>query len=229
MFMEDDDALLDVSPSLETDMPAPPRPTQEPQQPVPRVRPQPTDEVWSLPSARVLAPAGEEADITEEHKEIARIIEDTLSDHRVEVRVAEVRVGPSVTMYGLVPGWSRRIGSTRLPEDDPASLEGAKRVRVDAILQREKDLALALAAPSLRIEAAGARRVGCRRRGSQPPINARSNPGGAGIGVLPDIVSEGGLAVALGQASAGEPVAVNLQKMPHLLVAGRRAAARASA
>ena len=66
VFMEDDDALLDVSPSLETDMPAPapPRPTQEPQQPMPRVRPQPTNEVWSLPSARVLAPAGEEADIT---------------------------------------------------------------------------------------------------------------------------------------------------------------------
>ena len=222
VFMEDDDALLDVSPSLETDMPAPapPRPTEVPQQPVARVRPQPTDEVWSLPSARVLAPAGEEADITEEHKETARIIEDTLSDHRVEVRVAEVRVGPSVTMYGLVPGWSRRMGSARLPEDDPASLEGAKRVRVDAILQREKDLALALAAPSLRIEAPvpGESVVGVEvpnRRSTPVPIRAVLESES-----YQDIVSEGGLAVALGQASAGEPVAVNLQKMPHLLVAG---------
>ena len=222
VFMEDDDALLDVSPSLETDMPAPapPRPTQESPKPMPRVRPQPTDEVWSLPSARVLAPAGEEADITEEHKEIARIIEDTLSDHRVEVRVAEVRVGPSVTMYGLVPGWSRRLGSARLPEDDPASLEGAKRVRVDAILQREKDLALALAAPSLRIEAPvpGESVVGVEvpnRRSTPVPIRAVLESES-----YQDIVGEGGLAVALGQASAGEPVAVNLQKMPHLLVAG---------
>jgi DNA segregation ATPase FtsK/SpoIIIE-like protein len=90
------------------------------------------------------------------------MIEDSLGTHGVEVKVEQIRPGPTVTLYGLAPGWVRRQGNSRTQlrngikaggdEKTPSAKNGdAKqmRVKVDSILAREKDLALALAAPSL--------------------------------------------------------------------------------
>jgi S-DNA-T family DNA segregation ATPase FtsK/SpoIIIE len=142
-------------------------------EPAPAPRPPRSGGTWRLPDTSVLAKGSPAGAITEEHHATARLIEETLAQHGVEVRVAEIRPGPSITMFGLVPGWMRRGRGRADGEDDPSR----NRVKVDSILAREKDLALALAAPSLRL-------------------------------------------VALGLAAAGEPVAVDLARMPHLLIAG---------
>ena len=180
---------------------------------------------WRLPDISRLATGLSAGAITDEHKATAALIEETLAEHGVEVRVAEIKPGPSVTMFGLVPGWNRRVRTGSRARDDEGNLpepitETRGRVRVDAILAREKDLALALAAPSLRLEA---------------PV-----PGESVVGVevpnrtsttvtirkvmdseqYQEILEAGGLPVALGLASAGEPAAIDLLKMPHLLIAG---------
>ena len=71
----------------------------------------------------------------------SRVVQ-SLAQFGIDVSVDQVRQGPTVTMYGLSPGWKGRSEEST-----------GQRVRVDTILAREKDIALALASPSLRFEA----------------------------------------------------------------------------
>ncbi len=145
----------------------------------------------------------------------AELIVDTLAEHGVDVVVREIRRERDAVVFGLEPGWNRRARSA--PETGGG---GGNRVRVQSILAREKDLALALAAPSLRIQA---------------PVPGESivgievpNKSSSLVTIRTVMESEeyeraaeaGGLPVALGLAPAGEPVAIDLTKMPHLLIAG---------
>ena len=173
---------------------------------------------WILPRADVLVETPAPKVSNKEQTTVAHLIEETLSQHRVEVQVAEVRPGPTVTMYGLVPGWNRQ--ARRGKDGQQGEPEARNRVRVDAILAREKDLALALAAPSLRIEAPvpGESVVGVEvPNRSSTPVSMRSI---IESDEYKAVNNGGGLAVALGQASAGEPMVIDLLKMPHLLIAG---------
>ncbi len=178
-----------------------------------------------LPPLELLAPPVAAGSITEEHLETAALIEETLAQHGVEVSVSEIRPGPSVTMFGIVPGWNRKAMSARAralaeQEDNQVQMEVRNRVKVDSILAREKDLALALAAPTLRIQAPvpGESLVGVEMPNkSSSMVTIRT--------VMESLEYErmltgGGLPVALGLASAGEPVVLDLLKMPHLLIAG---------
>jgi S-DNA-T family DNA segregation ATPase FtsK/SpoIIIE len=150
----------------------------------------------------------------------AETIEKTLDQFGLPVRVTEVRQGPVVTQFGVKPGYIQRTG----PDGEPIERIGAdgkpwrQKVRVGQISALAKDLALALAAPSLRIEA---------------PVPGRSI---VGIEVPNDTIStvhlrpvieskvfqktRSPLAVALGRDVAGAPVTADLAKMPHLLIAG---------
>ncbi|MDE2764944.1 MAG: DNA translocase FtsK, partial [Chloroflexota bacterium] len=173
---------------------------------------------WLLPRTDVLTETQAPTVSSKEQTTVARLIEETLFEHRVEVRVAEIRPGPTVTMYGLVPGWNRQ--ARRGKDGQQGEPEMRNRVRVDAILAREKDLALALAAPSLRIEAPvpGESVVGVEvPNRASTPVSMRSVIESDEYKAVTD---DGGLAIALGQASAGEPMVIDLLKMPHLLIAG---------
>jgi len=198
----------------------------------PRPRPRkPAAGAMTLPSESLLAAATAASAVTDEHNETASLIEKALGQHGVEVRVAEIRPGPSVTMFGLVPGWNRRPRSSRsvrvgesevlIPPDLSGPPDDARnRVKVDSILAREKDLALALAAPSLRIEAPvpGESVVGVEvPNKSSTMVSIRSVMDSEEYRAL---ASGDRLPVALGLATAGEPVAIDLLKMPHLLIAG---------
>ena len=198
----------------------------------PRPRPRkPAAGAMMLPSESLLAAATAASAITAEHNATASLIEETLGQHGVEVRVAEIRPGPSVTMFGLVPGWNRRPRSSRavrvgesevlIPPDLSGPPDDARnRVKVDSILAREKDLALALAAPSLRIEAPvpGESVVGVEvPNKTSTMVSIRSVMDTEQYRTL---ASGDRLPVALGLATAGEPVAIDLLKMPHLLIAG---------
>ena len=63
---------------------------------------------WRLPSLELFE-VGPPARVTEEDNiEVARRIAESLGHHGVEVRVDQIKPGPTVTLYGLTPGWVRR-------------------------------------------------------------------------------------------------------------------------
>lgn len=152
-----------------------------------------------LPPASLLSPAkGRESGVTDkEINEKIGILEETLASFGIPAHVTQVTVGPAITRYEIQP---------------PAG------VKVSRIVGLADDLALALAAPQVRIEA---------------PI-----PGRAAIGIevpnrktatvhLRELLeskefqqSPSRLTVALGKDIAGAPVVADLAQMPHLLVAG---------
>ena len=110
-------------------------------------------EDWVLPEVSLLTEAPAEArEPGIDQEKTSGLIESTLREYGIEVKVEEVKVGPVVTMFGLVPGWVRRARQSRSKTEENND-EDRTRVRVDSIVARERDLALALAAPSLRIEA----------------------------------------------------------------------------
>ena len=190
-------------------------------------------EGWSTPPLSLLAEAPKESDgPSPDHDGTARLIERTLGDYGIEVTVAEVKPGPAVTMFGLVPGWRRRSrevkektsdGKPMVDEKGKAvvrSVEDNTRVKVDSIVAREKDMALALAAPSLRIEAPipGASLVGIEVPNANPSVvTLRSVMESEAFQPLR---SKSKLALALGRGSGGEEAVADLARMPHLLIAG---------
>ena len=173
---------------------------------------------WCLPSLNHLERGLPTTGVTEEHQATARLIEEALAQHAVEVQVAEIRPGPAVTLFGLVPGWSS--SRNRGLPDEAMELRARKRVKVDSILAREKDLALALAAPSLRLQAPvpGESVVGVEVPNRMPVSVAIRSVMESEAYVT--VLRQGGLPVALGQASDGEAVVIDLLRMPHLLIGG---------
>ncbi|MDA1257045.1 MAG: DNA translocase FtsK [Chloroflexi bacterium] len=179
---------------------------------------------WPLPNIDILkiAPVGGVPE--SEIEATSELIVETLAEHGIEVSIGDVRVGPRVTMYGIVPGWGKGRGSRRVASEVAGGPEtvtsGHQRVRVDTILAREKDLALALASPSLRFEAPvpGASLVGIEVPNSRPsPVTLRTVIEST---AYEEFVSEAPLPIPLGVGSGGEKIVMDLTRMPHLLVAG---------
>jgi len=178
---------------------------------------------WPLPDVKMLKVAPPGGIPESEIEATSELIVETLADHGIEVSVGDVREGPRVTMYGIVPGWGKGRGSKKLLEEMAPGTErssGRQRVRVDNILAREKDLALSLASPSLRFEAPvpGASLVGIEVPNSRPtPVTLRTvieSP------AYEKFAEEAPLPVPLGVGSGGENVVIDLTRMPHLLIAG---------
>lgn len=169
---------------------------------------------WKLPALNILA-VGKSGGITKtEIQETSDLIVETLTDHGVDVSVDQVRTGPTVTMYGIAPGYN----AGKLTGSDQGRT--TKRVRVDTILNREKDLALALASPSLRFEAPipGASLVGIEVPNASPTMVALRSV--METDAFIEFEKSSALPVALGIGSGGDAVFADLTKMPHTLVAG---------
>jgi DNA segregation ATPase FtsK/SpoIIIE, S-DNA-T family len=142
--------------------------------------------------------------------ETALKIEKTLTDFGIPARVIGFRAGPSITQYAVEPGFIEKT-----------NIDGnliKQKIRVSQISGLSKDLALALSASRLRIEA---------------PV-----PGQSFVGIEvpnPDIHAvrmrtilespqfkriSSPLALGLGRDVSGQPVVADLSSMPHLLIAG---------
>lgn len=150
---------------------------------------------YKLPSIDLL----NDAEPTEKvsNKEViqqGRVLEETLKNFNVNAKVSKIRIGPAVTQFEIQPD----VG-----------------VKVSKIMNLQNDIALSLAAKDIRIEA---------------PI-----PGKSAVGIeVPNSVvsmvtlrevikrksSDNPLEVALGKDISGAPIMAELNKMPHLLVAG---------
>lgn len=150
------------------------------------------------PFALLRRPDPASAVASESPEEKARILIETLNSFNISAKVINFSVGPTITRFELQP---------------------AQGIRVNKITTLSNDIALALAAPRVRIEA---------------PI-----PGKAAIGieipnkdVAPVLLREvletreynaakSPLAIALGKDIAGKVLLADLEKMPHMLIAGQ--------
>ena len=132
----------------------------------------------------------------------ANIIKRTLQHFGIEVEMGEVNVGPTVTQYTLRP---------------------AQGVKISKIVTLHNDLALALAAHPLRIEAPipGKALVGIEvPNKSIALVRLGSLLGSESFEKL------GLLSFALGRDVSGMPIFTDLAKMPHLLIAGATGAGK---
>lgn len=136
--------------------------------------------------------------------ELERIILGTLEDFDVPVRVVHVESGPTVTQFGVEPLYTERAGQRR-------------KVRVNRIVGLANDLALALAAPAVRIEAPVPGRAYV---GIEVPNPDKALVSLRGIVESSEMGKGGALVLPLGRNTAGHPVVMDLTKAPHMLIAG---------
>ncbi len=164
----------------------------------------------SLPPLDLLDPASPKAYGDTDARRKTKLIEETLESFGVPVRVVEVNHGPTITQFGLEPGYiERRVSGGEVQQ---------QRVRVGRIVSLADDLALALAAAPIRIEAPV---PGRSVVGLEVPNDVVSLVSLRGVMESPEFRGLGSrMAIALGEDVSGRSVAVDLSLMPHLLIAG---------
>ncbi len=180
---------------------------------------QPAGPHWQLPSIELLSPPETRENSQAELQEMGRNIESTLTDHGVVVEVKEIKAGPRVVQFGLVPGWLSKKRDAAKGEDDEENGQRS-RIKVRDILGREQDLALALQTPYLRIEAPipGEGLVGLEVPNPSPAkVHLREVMSNQSFNSL---VAKNGLPMAIGQDAGGAPVSLDLAALPHMLIAG---------
>ena len=141
----------------------------------------------------------------------AGMIEKTLAEFGIIATVIGFRVGPTVTQFAVQPGFMKKPGTT---EEETQQIK----VRVAQIASLQKDLALALSAERLRIEAPV---PGKPYVGIEVPNSHQSNVRLRAL-LETDAFHKIGapLALVLGRDVSGQPVVADLARMPHLLIAG---------
>lgn len=173
---------------------------------LPNYTPHSPQQIWALPPIDKILDAGNEVSIDENlDQERARIIEETLGSFGAPGRVTEINRGPTITQFGIEP-------------DFIESRSGRMRVRVSKIAALADDLALALSARTIRIQAPvpGKGFVGIEVPNEEVSLVA-----------LSDLINseaykrmKSPLRFALGQNVSGNAVVADLSAMPHLLIAG---------
>ncbi len=212
----DEDYYDDSTPEVETttidlkslvdDEPEPEKPSYEPVPTAP-IKPEPEiaessfsiddyDNDYEFPPLSLLSKSSGKSSVGD-IKTQANLIKRTLQNFGIDVEMDEVSVGPTVTRYSLKPA------------------EGIKLSRIIAL---KHDLALALAAHPIRIEAPI---PGKSLVGIELPNTTKSS---VGLGsLLSDKEFESSpkpLLVALGKGVTGKSYFADIAKMPHLLIAG---------
>ena len=133
----------------------------------------------------------------EELEENKNKIVDTLRNYKIEIAQIKATVGPSVTLYEIVPEAGIRISKIKSLEDD---------------------IALSLSALGIRIIAPipGKGTIGIEVPNKNPTMVSMKSA----IGSAKFQEAEMELPIALGKTISNETFVVDLAKMPHLLMAG---------
>jgi S-DNA-T family DNA segregation ATPase FtsK/SpoIIIE len=157
------------------------------------------DAGFKLPPLNFLAPPRQRGGVSLDRAslaETARALEKVLDDFGVRGEIVDVRPGPVVTLYELEP---------------------APGTRAARVISLADDIARSLCAMSVRVATVPGRNV----IGIELPNDQRETV------YLRDLLSSAayedtsaGLTLALGKDISGEPVVVDLARMPHLLIAG---------
>jgi len=149
-----------------------------------------------VPPPLSLLNASTEKPTTGDLRANANIIKRTLESFGIPVEMGEVNIGPKVTRYTLKPA------------------EGMKLSRIIALHQ---DIALALAAHPIRIEAPI---PGKSLVGIEVPNKAAAVVRLGSLMAYPEFQKSGPLGFIIGRDVTGEPIFADIEKMPHLLIAG---------
>ncbi len=180
---------------------------------------------WRLPPIDILDTAPEMKFSQSDNVQRARLIEQALASYGVEASVVQINPGPTVTQFGVEPGWDRKMKEIKERDKDgniKVRVEEVSktRVKVDRITSLTNDLALSLAAPTLRIEAPV---PGKPVVGIEVPNTISSLVSLRGVietNVFQKLEAKSNLSLALGKGAGGEAIAADLVRMPHLLIAG---------
>jgi S-DNA-T family DNA segregation ATPase FtsK/SpoIIIE len=180
---------------------------------------------WRLPPIDILDKSVEVEFGQADNIQRAKLIEDALASYGVNAKVVQINVGPTVTQFGVEPGWD--IKTRKIQDRDENGVFNSKeeevsrtRVKVDKITSLANDLALALSAPTIRIEAPV---PGKPIVGIEVPNTSFSIVSLRGViesSSFQKILARSKLALAMGQVAGGEALSGDLVKMPHLLIAG---------
>jgi S-DNA-T family DNA segregation ATPase FtsK/SpoIIIE len=180
---------------------------------------------WQLPSLGILERNPEAEPVPVDTERGVKIIEEALRSYGVDARVVQTNVGPAVTQYGIEPGWDVKTKEVKKKDKDgniTVSVEEVSRtrVKVERIASLANDLALALAAPSIKIEAPipGKAMVGIEV--PNPVASSVSLRSIIETNPFQKLKPKTKLPLALGKNVSGESVVADLAKMPHLLIAG---------
>ena len=154
---------------------------------------------WRFPPLSLLKPAparattGPSAEALEAN---ARLLETVLSDYGVQGSIVEIRPGPVVTLYELEP---------------------APGIRSARVIGLADDIARSLSVTAVRIATVPGRNV----IGIEVPNAKRETVYLSELLGSDDAEKQAGrLALALGKDISGAPVVADLQRMPHLMIAG---------
>ncbi|TSC89710.1 MAG: putative cell division FtsK/SpoIIIE [Parcubacteria group bacterium Gr01-1014_3] len=126
----------------------------------------------------------------------ANIIKRTLDSFGIPVEMGEISIGPKVTRYTLKPA------------------EGVKLAKITALNQ---DLSLALAAHPIRIEAPI---PGKSLVGIEVPNKSAAIVRLGSLLLDPEFLNTGPLSFVLGRSVTGEAIFADIERMPHLMIAG---------
>lgn len=170
------------------------------------VTPAPPAPLWQLPQVENLLDSAALVDVDDAiNKDRARVIEETLVSFGAPGKVIEINRGPTITQFGVEPDFVESRG-------------GRMRVRVSKITSLADDLALALSARTIRVQAPvpGKGYVGIEVPNEQIALVAlRTLMESDAMKRL-----KSPLRFALGLNVSGNAVAADLASMPHLLIAG---------
>jgi S-DNA-T family DNA segregation ATPase FtsK/SpoIIIE len=180
---------------------------------------------WRLPPIDILDISPEVQFSQADNVQRSRLIEETLASYGVEAKVVQINAGPTVTQFGIEPGWDRKFKEIKTKDEDgnvQVRMEEVSktRVKVERINSLANDMALALAAPTIRIEAPvpGKGFVGIEVPNTTSDMV--SLRGVVETSAFQKLETKTRMALALGKGAGGEAIAADLTKMPHLLIAG---------
>lgn len=152
---------------------------------------------WVAPSLEILEKKQSPAN-TGDINDNAQTIKQTLSEFNIEAEMESANIGPKVTQYKLRPPSGVRLSRISALEPNIALNLGATSIRIEAPIPGQK--AVGIEVPNLR--AADVRLYGVL---TSPKWKSSKEP----------------LTFAIGKDISGEPVVGELNKMPHLLIAGQ--------
>jgi S-DNA-T family DNA segregation ATPase FtsK/SpoIIIE len=167
-----------------------------------------------LPSIEILDPSNEAKYSSDEARRQGATIVETLANFGIPVELLddEIRVGPTITQFGLKPGF------VQVRTSDGKTQQ--RKVPVNRIVTLQHDLELALARAPIRIEAPVPGRPIVGIEVPNQAIAVVSLRGVMDSDTFKNKKKKSGLAIALGRDVSGASEVADLGAMPHLLIAG---------
>lgn len=154
---------------------------------------------YVIPASNLLNPHVDEPALEDDEvlKRKSFVIEEKLADFGIKGRVTEVHPGPVITLFEFEPAPGVKVGKIAALQDDLAMSLKAAAIRIIAPLPRKGTVGIEV--PNKRRELVTLREI----------IESESFA-----------KAENPLTIALGKDTYGDPVAIDIATMPHLLIAG---------